>query len=633
MPNISTLSDLIEAGKQAPCKTQRQYAKHLGHCIGLFANNPPAILGHAVDLDVYLAVAPKFSKKNVKLTRKLSSIGMSPKTYKQYQSDGRRLIERHTGALEARRQLRERDDRFAELRGRLEDLVDAGLIDKDIRDLGKITALTRRRGCDIHQIDRDFIAGLRDECATSDEFSKVKRGAKLLDAFRKFPTLLDVLPEEPIGDLSTLHRTRHSIPEALELDLEKWVTAATTQVPDFETEAARKMATETYADGTIGIYRAAFRKFVSAASQSVDVTKVNGLCALFGQETLETTVISLIRECDRSDGISARTLYNYFDKIRLTLRAVGHDEEAAAVKKLIDKTPKLIEGRLAGEFMAPGVQEWCEALLADPRKRQVFEFQHEMYCTRARDALDTAAALGIDLYTYAATGEIDDQYRSIATKLLRRARMFGVSAAFAALELEGLPLRKMNVLSLDMSGSLPTFFDHRDGDTSYFRVRIPNELLKNGVAMTKRGRRLPPADYHKGMDGCWAFDILEFYLDEIRPLFGGASESQLLFPAIENVGTHLTTQTFDAWFAECSNEIGLPMTPHNFRHGYCSIEINEDLGVLPYLEVVTGDLASTLTRFYAFIQTTERLRDQQAHRAKRRRKVRNDYEAAVGENA
>lgn len=59
--------------------------------------------------------------------------------------------------------------------------------------------------------------------------------------------------------------------------------------------------------------------------------------------------------------------------------------------------------------------------------------------------------------------------------------------------------------------------------------------------------------------------------------------------------------TFDIWLAEGSAEIGLPLSSHNFRHGYCSIAINESRVSMEDLAKIMGDTVAVVRRNYAWI--------------------------------
>ena len=196
--------------------------------------------------------------------------------------------------------------------------------------------------------------------------------------------------------------------------------------------------------------------------------------------------------------------------------------------------------------------------------------------------------------------------------------MFGVCAAYAAIELEGAPFRKANTLGLTRSGSKRTFFEHATTSTPHYCILIPNELLKNGDALTRRNQSMPPILLSDDDPGAFAFAILTFFLERIRPLFPGAASSNALFPPIEAHHSHLVDKTFGRWLLECSSEIALPLKSHNFRHGLASIMINEDPGCIEQIAMLLGDHPATVARYYAFLDRQRSLTKMQKERNARR---------------
>ena len=77
-------------------------------------------------------------------------------------------------------------------------------------------------------------------------------------------------------------------------------------------------------------------------------------------------------------------------------------------------------------------------------------------------------------------------------------------------------------------------------------------------------------------------------------------------------------ETFDAWLLECSTEIGFPLTAHNFRHGVCSIQINDDPNCIEELAILLCDQPETIRKYYAFLDRESSLRKMQAKRSERR---------------
>jgi len=335
----------------------------------------------------------------------------------------------------------------------------------------------------------------------------------------------------------------------------------------------------------------------------------------------ERVILGWDRGSSKAGGISRRSIYQYVNRIRLCLLALQHEHEASQIKLLYKMAP-LTEGQKAGEFMSPATEKWCDKLLNCERKKRTFELQYVSYHRKAVEVLAVAEAEDFDLLELSDPKKMSDlkvPLRGRAKKLLKQARIFGVCAAFAAIELVMAPFRKENTLGLLTSDGKQTFFNHRMMSPASMRIHMPNELLKNGTAMTRRNQSFPPIEVQHE-PGSFALEILGFYLDRIRLLFPGAEGSRCLFPSIKQGPTHLCTGTFDRWLLEASIEIGLPLTAHNFRHGLALIEINEDLNSINKIALLLGDDPATVRKYYAFIQREKQIVEVQVKRNRRRTK-------------
>ena len=139
-----------------------------------------------------------------------------------------------------------------------------------------------------------------------------------------------------------------------------------------------------------------------------------------------------------------------------------------------------------------------------------------------------------------------------------------------------------------------------------------------------RGEEVDPVTIEKRHDGDYGPEILKFYLKEVRPIFPEADRTHCLFPPIEHAHTTETgflPSTFYIWLAEGSAEIGLPLTSHNFRHGYCSIAINEGRVSMEDLAKIMGDTVATIRRYYAWINGAASVAAVQKDTARRRAEI------------
>ncbi len=511
------------------------------------------------------------------------------------------------------------------LAARADLLAKAGLIGKKrLRSLTRLTDLARAMNLDPAEVTPDIVVAMKARVHTTKEMEAVSRGVRVLDDLRQFPTMLSLLPPEPIGAIEMKSRLKPEAPSHLLDETDAWVRAATTVLPvGVETPEAHAMMTMHHSVGSKGVYAAALRSYVHHLGQSRELTGVNGLVSLFDRAAIETVIVRWIDDHKQARpwALSPRSIYRYSVTVRLTLERHGLQDEADVIRDLCKKLPVLIEGKAANEFMSVETENWCRELLSGPDRTRIFEMQHTLYASIANEALEAAKVEGFDLVELSdpmKMKKLPARKRSRAKALLRRARMFGVCAAAAAIELEGAPFRKTNLLGLMRSGTRQTFFDHQHDTTPRFTIVIPNEMLKNGKSLTARGKSMTPVDILTTGPGDYGVSILKFYLKRIRPLFPGSAVSSALFPAIDRGHAHLRTKTFDTWLLECSTEIGLPMTPHNYRHGVCSIQINDDPNCIDELEILLCDRAETLKKYYAFLDRERTLRTMQAKRSERR---------------
>lgn len=64
--------------------------------------------------------------------------------------------------------------------------------------------------------------------------------------------------------------------------------------------------------------------------------------------------------------------------------------------------------------------------------------------------------------------------------------------------------------------------------------------------------------------------------------------------------------------------MGLRLTSHNFRHGQCSIQINDDPNCIEELAIYIGDSPETVRKYYAFLNRDALLNQMQDRIAERR---------------
>jgi hypothetical protein len=577
-------------------------------------------------LTLYLAeIAPRFEAKNARLVRDLDG-EFEIDTYKQYQRAGRRLLDRFTGELDAAAERKARTDAWSILIALLHDLAAAGLVAKGrLPALIALADIARRADLLPKDIVPQQLDVLRAAIRHSSEWDKVLKALRFLDSLRVHSLLADHLPAVPFGRVDTSWRRVFNIPQPVSHQIDEWVDrAAREQIGDarFAHHAGR------LSDKYRCRLAAALRNYSYTAEEAgaARLAEISCLSELFGSEVIDATVGYWLETSSEPGGLSLPSISDYCSDLMTILSRNDLCDPAGYIGGLCDVQRDIRTGRIQRKTMSQKNQAWCRTLLADEKKIEIFDTQHVLYWEMAKEALAEARAARLDLKDLVASNRIETlprKTRSLAKDILRRARMFGTCAAFAAIELEGAPFRKSNTLNLMMDGPKQTFFDHSDHPHPHFTIIIPNELLKNGEALTLRGEELPPIEIRDVSPGDRGYAILRWFIDEIRPLFHEGGQSGRLFRACGAGEKGLATSTFDLWLFLCSSAVKLPLTPHNFRHGYVSTQYAVDRSCLGDLAMLLGDTESTLRRHYRFVDRSRTAREIQES-VRIRREARHD---------
>lgn len=562
----------------------------------------------AADFDSFPANLPAFDKRVPKLSgimpglqRLIHAAGISDNTYQQSWRAARRLIEFLTGASAEKTERRAREDGWAELHRKATALVGAGLVDPFVlRGLPALADACRVLRLAPTDLNSETAAKLLNADGVHQR-KTLRKGLKALDDLRDVSRLADLLPAAPVTPAPKQAGRFATLPLHLQASIEAWVNHAARE--KIEDPRYDHLA-EPLSESTRSRYSAALSLWVETLLKSgADFPQGTGLAELFTNDQID----SVLGRWSAGKSHAARTHYQYTLDLAALLSRHRLPEEASYIAGLTKVMGRLKEGRAAGKTMGPKVRRWCEALLRDPQKTAIFDGQHVLYLRLALEALSAAKAEGLDLRALshpAHMAGLPDAARSRAKHLLRRVRKFGVLAVYAAIALEGAPYRRQNILGIRHTGPKKTINLHLTGRKPHAIVKFPNEELKNGKSLTERGDELDPVTIEKRYDEDYGPDILKVYLEQIRPLFPEAERTHCLFPPIaraETTETGLMTATFDLWLADGSAEIGLPLSSHNFRHGYCSIAINDGRVSMEDLAKIMGDTVTTLRRHYAWI--------------------------------
>lgn len=616
-PATPTLKDAIDHIEAYGTDSQKQDIRKARTAFALHNIEAVDFETFPADLDIFNKRVPKLTGTAPGLQRLIHAASMSENTYKQAWRAARRLIAEYTGATGEKKERRARNDEWAELYQKVGALVDVGLVDRFVaRVLPTIMDACRAHRITPTDLDANSVRMLLNVDGAHQRRT-LRKGLKALDSLREISRLTDLLPSAPVTPAPKKHGRLATLPPHLRMSIDSWVK-----------HAAREKVEVGYEHLAESLSRSAHYRYSAALSLWVETLLKNGallttgttLADLFAADQVDTVLYQL----SSSKKQKARTHYKYTLDLFAILSRHGLAEEAAYIRGLTSVMKHLQKGRAAENSMSPKNQRWCKGLVRDPQKIARFDSQHYTYFGLAQETLATAKAEGFelkDLSDPARMSALSDTERSRAKYLLRRARLFGVLAAYTTIALEAAPFRRRNILEIRHTGPAKTLHLHLEKDHPHAIVKFPNEELKNGKWLTLRNEELEPVTIEKRYDEDYGLQILKFYLSSVRPLFPTADQTHCLFPPRTCANTNsagLSAATFDLWLAQGSEEIGLPLTSHNLRHGYCSIAINEGRVSIEDLARIIGDTVATLRQHYLWIDRAASVRTVQEDISRRR---------------
>lgn len=613
-----TLKDRCVFIERHGTKTQIQDLRKARTVFTLHGIEGPDFDRFPADLKEYRERVPQLRGKMPALQALIQAAGISDNTYKQCWRAGKRLVEIGTGAAAEKQERKSRDDDWASFLETVDKLVAARFVLPQTRvSLTFLADHCRAIDIPLRSINSTLVRQWM-ENGDASQRKRLKSGLRTLDHLRSTPRLRPLLPANPVAPPPKQRGRLKELPVNLQVLIERSVeVAAKEQVED---EKFKHLA-KPLADATAASYKAALSSYFHTL---LEVEKSFAESLKFQIYFTQSRVESVFAAWQTGTNISKRTKFSYASDVAIVLARNGHAEEADFVAGLIKVLPTFKLGRAENKIMSAKVKRWCQSLLRKPDKNKKFQIQHFYFFEQAREALDEAKRLGLDPVALSKPEELKNlpkHERAYPRLLLRKARMFGLMAAYSAIALEGAPFRRMNMLTLRHTGPNKTMHLHLSGSPQRVIIKFPNDELKNGAHLSERGEELEPIEIVKRGKGDIALEIIGFYLREIRPLFQEADKTHCFFPPLttaKNAEDGFCKGTFYLWLAEASAEIGLPMTSHNYRHGYCSIDINEGRRSMEDLAKILGDTVAVVQRNYAWINSKQSVENVQRDVAQRR---------------
>ncbi|WP_306110943.1 MULTISPECIES: hypothetical protein [Roseovarius] len=514
----------------------------------------------------------------------------SKSSYAKWREVVRRRIRTTLGLVAAQKALRERIDGWTPFLAILKDLSkDHGPVHPGT--FGSIRTFSdraREAGLDPMDLTPDTVPSFL-EGMPAHESSASATALRALARHRIFPQIAAHLPPD-FDTAYLIPAVRTPVPESVRMMIAEMVEAARYDHSTYDDVS--ESCTENFNATTAETYRAALVALARAAQETglADLASLNCLDALFKTRVRVAVIRHWIDESETETGFSLRTAADY-------VRIVAQIGKANGLKtkkwlKNLTTNPHLQEGHAAGEKMSPKNRSFYENLIHNPKDVRTFLRQHVLYQNRAEDILATDKPL---------TGT-----------QLRTVRRLSTCAAFSALEIRGAGLRKGSALAAECSGTGQNFFHKTTGEKKFFELRVAQKDMKGEYV------ELPPI--HIRDDKYCGYEVIDWYLKTARPLFDFANSefceknkcarATHLFVS-ERSANPLAGQMLYKWLTRSSAEIGLPMYPHNFRHGFATLLLARSWSNRGRASAYLGCSIGVLDTYYGWIDKRQKLEEVQ----------------------
>tara|TARA_B100002049_G_scaffold152691_1_gene113812 strand:- start:7166 stop:9082 length:1917 start_codon:yes stop_codon:yes gene_type:complete len=529
--------------------------------------------------------------------------------YKTWRRQCRKTIEIATGVAADKAALRARQDGWTDLMAAIKLHCQNGGIIRNPRraiPVTKLSDIARRAGVEPwHLADAGVLDRLEAAFAAPGDLQIVRRAQRFLRDFACIPEIGAVLPTQPVPIYPT-RREHAALPAHIDAYLAQLVERASMTRDEVSGDDSDGVT-----DKTRARWLAALRHHVRTLPDCpaepalgythpiIDLETVNDMTGLFARGHLYAA-LRRTKEVEHLPGhISLASAYDYYtDILRVLwdnnpeLDDFGEQIDPDAPWVINNQTHRglknckiMRDARELAQGMTKKNTDWCKALVRDKTQRNRFRRMHLTMMEAANEIIDAAEAEG----------------RALTKNEIIQVRQTGACAAACAIEFSGRPIRMANVLGLRLHGARRNFFTPGKGRTTYSFVLHADE--------TKSGKDEPETPLEARMSGP---KVLDWYLKVIRPLFPHHNKSIYLFPAIQDVGQRLGHKTFDGWFQRGASAAKLPMTFHQWRHGYASLLLKADWNNLHLAAQMLGNTPAVCARNYGWLDTEQMILESQA---------------------
>lgn len=281
-------------------------------------------------------------------------------------------------------------------------------------------------------------------------------------------------------------------------------------------------------------------------------------------------------------GLAAKTVAQYLKTIARYLERAGVD--ANHIEKHAKTNRVLKRGARDDAGMTPKNRRFCGCLLERQDLQVTFLGGHLVVRRAAEKILAQGKTAG----------------RALTGREVGKVRALGAVAVFMAIEVGGAPLRVENALEMPLygDGAWITLPRKAGGPIKFC---IPYEYTKNGKARVQESGE-PIQFSMRAKTRLEAYETVMWYIKYIRPLFRDHKTNMHLFPSVSGGADELAYETFLRWYKRNTRDIvGLPMTPHQQRHGQASLLLNK----YPDKELIIarrlGNSPAAMGRYYGWV--------------------------------
>lgn len=412
---------------------------------------------------------------------------------------------------------------------------------------------------------------------TGNERQQVQRALKALTRFRELVGLDDLLPIEPFPERPWKPIARiDDLPRSLVAEIAAWI--------DRSSGAAFDLVDQTMRGGNSKADRVikdtALRRYCATARKLEAVALPDASLEAFFRKNVATAVV----RAWKADGLTPRSIWTYLRNCVTVAARNGVD--VSWLEDLKENSSTIQEGKTSSGAMCPKVIAFCKKVLDQTAMQTRLLTLHIRARRVAQAILDRAHAAGRDL-----TG-----------REVERVRQLGSVAVFSAIETVAAPFRIENTLSTVFRGDVDRTLFLPTSASNFAKFVYPERVTKNGQQIEVKLIE----DRRHGLD------TLMWYLRVIRPLYPHHETSNFLFPSVEKPGARIRNTVFREWFRKITRSLGVPMTPHNFRHALASMMIRARPGSWDEIAALLGNTPETVMKYYAWVNKQTQIENAQS---------------------